>query len=136
MLIGIPSLLTGELLRWLDDAGHGDGIALVDAHFPHSRGRPSLAMPGVSLPQLTRAVCAVLPLDPEAPPALMRTPDGLPAVQAEALAEAGVAPDAARVLDRTAFYDEVSAALLVVRTGESRPYGNLVLVKGLAPEIP
>ena len=34
-------------------------------------------------------------------------------------------------LDRDAFYDRAQRAFALVRTGELRPYGNILLVKGV-----
>ena len=37
MLKHIPKLLTGELLKILNDMGHGDTLVLADANFPRRR---------------------------------------------------------------------------------------------------
>ena len=34
MLLGIPGILSGDLLKVLSDMGHGDEVAIVDANFP------------------------------------------------------------------------------------------------------
>jgi len=39
-------------------------------------------------------------------------------------------------LDRFAFYERARNAFAVVRTGEMRPYGNAILVKGVVNEYP
>ena len=39
-------------------------------------------------------------------------------------------------LDRFAFYERARNAFAVVRTGELRPYGNAILVKGVVNEYP
>lgn len=135
MLLGIDPLLTGGLLAGLDAMGHSDAVVLADAHFPAQRlGRRVIELPGVTTPALLRAVCSVLPLD-EAPALdLMATPDGetLP-VQKELAAAAGVGPDEVRFVDRFAFYDLAADAQLVVRTGETRTYGNALVRKGVVP---
>jgi L-fucose mutarotase len=133
MLQGIDPLLTGELLARLDAMGHSDGVCLADAHFPADRiADRLLVLPGVGTPDLLRAIRTVLPLDD--PPAvdLMASADGarLP-VQDALLAAAGVPDDQARFLDRHAFYDAAGSAYLVVRTGETRTYGNVLVRKGL-----
>ncbi|WP_029137760.1 RbsD/FucU family protein [Nakamurella lactea] len=144
MLNGIPSLLTGELLATLDAMGHSDAVVVADAHFPGAALADRLIdLPGVSTPQLVRAICAVLPLDDAPTLDLMQSADGvrLP-VQDELLAAAGLAgetavhtadePAAVRELDRFAFYEQAATAFAIVRTGELRPYGNAILRKGLA----
>ena len=133
MLEGIDPLLTGELLWRLDAMGHSDGIALVDAHYRHPRaGQPQLAFPGVGVTDLARAIGTVLPIDPEVAPTLMRAPDGPTDVQRELADVVGVPLGSLTLLDRYGFYDQVaSSAIVVVRTGERRTYGNVILYKGI-----
>jgi len=138
VLLGVDPLLTGELLAALDAMGHSDAVCLADAHFPASRlaaGRGGvLELPGVGTPQLLRAVCTVLPLDDAPSMVLMTSADGavLP-VQEHLVAAAGLGRDAVRFVDRHDFYDVAATAYLVVRTGETRTYGNVVVRKGVVP---
>jgi len=135
MLTGIDPLLVGPLLAQLDAMGHSDAVVLADAHFPAARvATRLLELPGVGTPALLAAICTVVPQDisDDGAPALdlMDTPDGtrLP-VQDELVAAAGGTEP--RMLDRFAFYDEARTAFLVVRTGETRTYGNAILRKGV-----
>jgi L-fucose mutarotase len=115
MLTGIHPLLVGPLLAQLDAMGHSDAVVLADAHFPAARvATRLLELPGVGTPALD----------------LMDTPDStrLP-VQDELVAAAGGGEP--RMLDRFAFYEEAQTAFLVVRTGETRTYGNAILRKGV-----
>jgi L-fucose mutarotase len=133
VLNGIDPLLTGELLAALDAMGHGDAVELADAHFPAARlGRRVLETPGVGTPGLLRAVCTVLPLDD--PPAvdLMASADGSVLDVQHALMEAaGQRSEAVRFLERFQFYDAAAGAYVVVRTGETRSYGNVLVRKGV-----
>ena len=133
MLMGLDPLLTGDLLAALDAMGHSDAVVLADAHFPAARlAERLIVLPGCTTPELLRAVCSVVPLD-EAPAVdLMTSADGhvLP-VQEELLSTAGIALHQAGFLDRQAFYDAAASAYVVVRTGETRPYGNALLRKGV-----
>jgi L-fucose mutarotase len=52
-------------------------------------------------------------------------------VQTAILEAAGCEPGSVRFLDRHDFYEAAKTAFLVVRTGETAPYGNAVLRKGL-----
>ncbi|MGV8979036.1 MAG: RbsD/FucU family protein [Cellulomonas sp.] len=132
MLNGVHPLLTGELLWRLDQMGHSDAVVVSDAHFPARRnGQHSLSMPGVMAPALVAAIVTVLPLDSGVAVDLMCTPDGLTTAQREMLAAAGVGVDDANQLERGEFYARADSAFLVVRTGETRPFGNLILRKGL-----
>ncbi|HET8599954.1 MAG TPA: RbsD/FucU domain-containing protein [Segeticoccus sp.] len=133
MLSGIHPLLSGELLHHLDAMGHSDAVVLADAHFPASRlGARCLTMPGVGTPQLLRAIRTVVPPDDAPAVDLMATADGstLP-VQDELVRAAGVDHSQVRSLERFAFYDAAGTAYLVVRTGETRTYGNVLLRKGV-----
>lgn len=133
MLLGVNPLLTGPVLLHLDAMGHSDAVAVVDAHFPASRiGRIVIDLPGTTSPAVLEAVRSVIPPD-EAPALdLMTSADGtvLP-VQHELAAAAGVGLDGVRFVDRFAYYDRVAGAQLVLRTGETRVYGNALWRKGL-----
>jgi len=131
VLSGINPLLTGPLLAHLDAMGHSDAVVLADAHFPaHRLGARVLDLPGVTTPDLMAAIRTVVPLDDAAAVDLMATPDGerLP-VQDGLIAAAGTQD--VRFLDRYAFYDAAAPAYLIVRTGETRVYGNAILRKGV-----
>lgn len=135
MLLGIDPLLTGRMLAALDSMGHSDAVVLADAHFPAERLADRLIeLPGVTTPDLLRAVCTVLPLDDAPALDLMATPDGevLP-VQKELTAAARLEAAEVRFVDRFAFYDLAADAYLVVRTGETRTYGNALVRKGVVP---
>ena len=132
MLTGVHPLLTGELLWRLDQMGHSDAVVITDAHFPARRnGQHSLVLPGIPAPDLIEAIVTVLPLDSGIAVDLMRTPDGLTPLQEEMLVAAGVGAAGADQLERAEFYARADAAFLAVRTGETRPFGNLILRKGL-----
>ena len=133
MLNSIHPLLTGSLLAHLDAMGHSDAVVLADAHFPADRlASRLLDFPGLSTPDVLAAVRTVIPLDD--PPAidLMTSADGtrLP-VQDELVAAAGASEQDVRFLDRHEFYDVAAEAYLIVRTGETRTYGNVILRKGV-----
>jgi L-fucose mutarotase len=131
VLSGIHPLLTGALLAHLDEMGHSDAVVLADAHFPaHRLAGRVLDLPTVTTPDLLAAVRTVLPLDDEPALDLMESADGgrLP-VQDALIAAAGT--DAVRLLERHAFYETAAGAYLIVRTGETRVYGNAILRKGV-----
>ena len=137
MLSGIDPLLTGDLLAALDAMGHGDAVVLADAHFPAARvARRLLVAPAVGTPDLLRAVRTVLPLDDDPAVDLMTSADGVPlTVQRELAAAAGTGLDEVRFLDRFEFYREAEQAFVVVRTGETRTYANVLVRKGVVTEV-
>lgn len=131
MLSGINPLLTGRLLCGLDQMGHSETVAIVDANFPaHRFPAPCVELPGIDVVRVTRAVREVFPLDPALAPVLMDSGAAeLPEVQ-RGLVQAA---DGGRptLVDRWAFYDLVDRARLVVSTGELRLWGNVLLAKGI-----
>ena len=132
MLLNINPLLTGELLKRLDEMGHSDYVLIADANFPAHRLDPhTVEYPGTTVPQVAAAICEVLPLDPDLPPALMdsqQTP--APAVQDEIRAAIGHASPP-RMVERWAYYDLAAGASVVVSSGELRLWANVILYKGL-----
>jgi L-fucose mutarotase len=133
VLTSIHPILTGELLAHLDAMGHSDAVVLADAHFPAARlADRLLVFPGLSTPDVLTAVRTVIPLDDAPGLDLMTSADGerLP-VQDQLIAAAGAGADDVRFLDRHAFYDAAGLAYLIVRTGETRTYGNAILRKGV-----
>ena len=133
MLQGTNPLLTWQLLKHLDEMGHSEAVVVVDAHFPAAGLAERLVtLPGTTAPQVVAAIRSVLPLDDVLPLDLMTSADGsVLDVQRELLASAGIAEDDARFVDRYAFYDVAATGYVIVRTGESRKYGNAIRRKGL-----
>jgi L-fucose mutarotase len=133
VLTSIHPILTGDLLAHLDAMGHSDAVVLADAHFPAARlADRLLVFPGLPTPDVLTAVRTVIPLDDAPGLDLMTSADGerLP-VQEQLIAAAGAGADDVRFLDRHAFYDVAAEAYLIVRTGETRTYGNAILRKGV-----
>ncbi|RIJ71062.1 transport protein RbsD/FucU [Nakamurella silvestris] len=133
MLKGISPILTGALLAHLDAMGHSDAVVVVDAHFPAARIAQRLVeLPGLSSTAVMRAVGTVLPLDDAPCLDLMAHLDGETlAIHDELTSAAGAADDQIRHLDRHTFYDAARSAYVIVRTGETRTYGNAILRKGV-----
>jgi len=133
VLKGIHPILSGELLAHLDAMGHSDAVVLADAHFPADRlAHRLLTFPGLSTPDVLAAVRTVIPLDDQPSLDLMSSADGtrLP-VQEELISAAGATEEDVQFLDRHDFYDVAANAFIIVRTGETRTYGNVILRKGV-----
>ena len=103
--------------------------------------RPIL-LAGIDLPTAVDAVCQLMPLDYFIPcPARYMSPSegaSLPPLGAQCHQELTDAihrhaPSiAVEPLERFAFYDEAGKAFAVVQcVGERRPYGNVILTKGV-----
>ena len=140
MLKSIDPLLTGSLLRILDDMGHSDVLAVVDRNFPaHRYGVPVVDLRGTDTAGAARAVLSVFPLDGhvDAPVSRMQV-DGAPEEVTAATAVLQRAGDAAEGspvvivgVERFAFYDLAEEAHAVVQTGETVPYSCYLLRKGV-----
>jgi L-fucose mutarotase len=124
--------------------GHGDELAIVDAHFPAARtaaraGARLVQLAGATLPDAARAVLALMPLDDagDGPAAHTMQVSGDPHAVPPAVADLqAVLRDAserpATALERFAFYARAERAFAVFVTGESRTYANVLLRKGVA----
>ena len=144
MLRRISPILSPDLLHALAAMGHGDDIVLGDANFPAaSLGPAALRLDGLSATDVLRAVLEVMPLDSFVPaPALtmqvVGDPDAVPPVKAEFQAiidDVADHPSQIATLERFAFYERAKDAFVIVQTGETRLYGNIILKKGvIAPD--
>jgi L-fucose mutarotase len=142
MLKNVPLLLTPDALHALSSMGHGDDVAIVDANFPGAHlarkgGARLVQLAGASATQALHAVLQVLPLDNFSSHAawtmqVVGDTGAVPLPVAEfavELAQAGEAP--AATLERFDFYQHVESAFLILSTGDSRKYGNILLRKGV-----
>ena len=140
MLKGIDPLLSGDLLRILDDMGHGDRLLLVDRNYPAaSSGRPVVRLGEVTVLRAAEAILSVLPLDSfnthplermeveDDPSRTTPTQDALLELASRAdgrSLEYGVVP-------RLDFYERARECYAVVHTLDSVPYGCFILHKGV-----
>lgn len=133
MLEGIHPLLTGELLLHLDRMGHSDAVVVADAHFPAwGIGARVVDLPGTTTPEVVAAIRTVLPLDDAPGLDLMESADGeVLDVQHELMTAAGTVPETTRFVERFDYYAVAKDAYVLVRTGETRKYGNALLRKGV-----
>ncbi len=140
MLRGLNPLLSPDLLHALRAMGHGDDIVIADANFPaHSNGQRVVRLDGITATAALEAVLQVMPLDIYVPdPALtmevVGNPSEIPPVVAEFQRIVDeVADNPARIsgLERHAFYERARGAFVILQTGETRLYGNILLKKGV-----
>ncbi len=142
MLKNVPPLLTPDALHALASMGHGDEVAIVDANFPATRvarqgGARLIQLAGASATEVLKAVLQVLPLDNFVPQAawtmqVVGDATAVPEPVAEfaaALQQAGEQP--AVSLERFDFYERAQSAFVILRSGEARKYGNILLRKGV-----
>jgi len=125
--------------------GHGDEIAIVDANFPAASLGPRLIeVRGASSPDVLDAVLTLFPLDTAVVPAVFTMeviddPNAVPAPVmdfAEIFTRHRLGDCEIGALERHAFYARAKRAFALARTGEMRPYGNILLVKGVVNRYP
>lgn len=140
MLKGIDPLLSGELLRILDEMGHGDQLLLVDRNYPAvATGRPVIRLGESGVVRAMTALLSVFPLDEfvERPLERMEV-DGDPArttPEQDAVLELARAnhplPLEWGVVPRLEFYERARGCRAVVHTLEPQPWGCFILTKGV-----
>ena len=146
LLKNIDPIVPADLLYVLRSMGHGDRLCICDCNFPASEvaakttsGR-HIVLSGVDLPRALEAICSLLPLDGfvDTPATVMGPQEGaeLPPAGEEVHSESAavVAKHSGFTLqpiERFDFYDEARTTFAVVQTLERRPYGNVILQKGV-----
>ena len=127
MLKGIPSIISPELLKILDEMGHGDEIVIGDGNFPAaSMGARVVRADGHGVPELLDAILKLFPLD-----AYVDAPviwDDFKRIVDE--------HGGARIehIERFAFYERAKKAYAIIASGESAIYANVILKKGVVKE--
>lgn len=140
MLKGIDPLLNGELLKILDEMGHGDELLVVDRNYPAAAsGKPLVRLGDVGVVRAVSAILGVFPLDEflEFPLERMEV-DGDPTVTTR---EQDLILEEARrnhprplewgIIPRLDFYGRARNAFAIVHTLEPQPWGCFVLTKGV-----
>lgn len=140
MLKGIDPLLSGDLLKILDDMGHGDQLLLVDRNYPAAAsGKPVIRLGEVSVLRAAAAILSVFPLDSFIAHPLERMevdddPTKTTSTQ-DALLELANASEGRDleygIIPRLDFYHRAKAAYAVVHTLDTQPYGCFILQKGV-----
>lgn len=140
MLIGIPPILSPELLKVLMEMGHGDEIVLADANFPAaSYAQRLVRADGHGIPELLSAVLQLLPLDRyvDSPVGLMGVVPGdtvIPGIwdkYREIIKVMTNEDHAVEKMERFEFYHRAKSAYAIVATGERAQYANIILKKGV-----
>ncbi|HEV2136072.1 MAG TPA: RbsD/FucU domain-containing protein [Terracidiphilus sp.] len=145
MLKTLSKLHTPELLHTLASMGHGDEIALVDSNFPAvSHAQRVVRLDGADLSSTLEACLQLMPLDNFVREAAFRmqqvhAPDEIPEVQKdcqEIVDRMEGKHVALTGISREEFYERARKAFAVVITGEQRPYGCILLKKGVVFPVP
>ncbi len=138
MLKNIDPVLTGALLKALDEMGHGEKLALVDRNYPSlSSGAPVIHLGEIGIVRAAEAVFGVFPLDSfiDTPLSRMQADDNSPATAThqgvlEVASRNHPSPLEFRLIPRPDFYLEAQECLLVVQCLETAPYSCFIAQKG------
>lgn len=140
MLKHIPAVLPPDLVKYMMEMGHGDTLVIADAHFPaHSCGQRVVNCCGVGAEQLLDAILQLMPLDRyvPAPITLMQLVEG------ETIGQPPIWGRYRRILaqyqplvqiqwaERFAYYEMSRRAYVIVQSGETAQYANILLQKGV-----
>lgn len=143
MLKGISPVLSPDLLKALAEMGHSDRLVIADGNFPaESIGRNSIVIraDGHGVPEILDAVLALLPLDSyvEKPVSLMAVMEsdtcGTPSIwntYKEIIEKYEPENNGVLMVDRFDFYEQAKEAYLIIATGETAIYANIMLQKGV-----
>ena len=142
MLKGIPSILSPELLKVLDEMGHSDEIVIADGNFPGaSHAQRLIRLDGHNVPEILNAVLQLFPLDRyvAAPVALMEVVKGDPVVpviweEYKKIIAAHEEDIQIENIERFAFYERAKKAYAVITTSEKALSANIILKKGVVTE--
>ena len=145
MLKGIPKIISPELLKALCEMGHGDTLCIADGNFPaETMGKNAIVIraDGHGVPELLDAILTLMPLDTyvEKPVSLMElVPSDVGRIETpiwdtykEIIGKHDSRGDKTVAhVERFAFYEKSKDCYVIIATGESAVYANIILQKGV-----
>ncbi len=141
MLKKIPKIISPELMKIMMEMGHSDVLILADVNYPaQSNAKRILRAEGIEIPELLEAILQYFPLDSFVadPVKLMRHMDTEPEPDIWETYDAIIrrhdkekAFNEFGFIDRLPFYEESQKAYVIVQTGTTARYANIVLQKGV-----
>lgn len=145
MLKGISPRLSPDMLSALYRMGHGDEVVIGDGHFPAEAFASHCVVraDGLTVAQLLEAILPLFELDAyvEAPMVTMEAVPGdsldprIEAAYREIADRNGYAKAKLDRLERFAFYDRAKQAFLIIQSGDTAKYANIILKKGVTPQV-
>lgn len=146
MLVGVPKILSPEIISTLCEMGHSDVIVIGDANFPGKKfaiegNCKFLRADGISGTDLLDAILSVIPCDTyvEHPIKLMQTMEcdqGLKILIWEEYKKIVQKHElrgekAIGFVERFSFYEEAKKAYCIIQSGEEAVYANVMIQKGV-----
>ncbi|MDE0570228.1 MAG: L-fucose mutarotase [Verrucomicrobiales bacterium] len=142
MLIGISPLISPELLKTLSLMGHGDEIVFADAHFPAESLDPKcIRADGLKISALLEAILPLFALDDfvTSPATMMATVEGdetnhnIENEYSKIIQKHHTKGLKIGKLERFSFYERSRSAFVIIASGDTEKYANLILKKGVTP---
>ena len=141
MLKRIPKIISPELMKCMMEMGHADTMILADANFPGtSHAKRIIRMDNVEIPELLEAILPYFPLDNFIPDPVKLMPN-LPSEPVPQIWETyreilkknneEEAFEDFAFIDRLPFYEVAEQAYVIVHTGDTSRYANIILQKGV-----
>ena len=143
MLYHIPDVLSPQLLKILQEMGHGDRICIGDGNFPGAEiarksGAQLIQLPGNGVCKILDAILRFCPLDDhiDTPVVLMQNPPTeecpIHDVYREMIAKYDRrGGQAVKLVERFAFYEEAKQCCAVIMSTETATWANVILQKGV-----
>lgn len=141
MLRNIPKIIDPDLMKYLMEMGHSDKLLITDANFPaKAHAKRFIRMDSVEITDLLTAILPYYPLDNfvEHPVSLMKNLPSEPVPEIwECFRHLILKFDEEKAfveftfLDRLPFYELAADAYVVVQTGTTSRYANIILQKGV-----
>jgi L-fucose mutarotase len=132
-------LIHPEILSALGRSGHGGQVLISDGHFPHSTGAHPAATriwlnlsPGhLDATEILKVIAGAITVDS----AQVMAPDSGPEPAAHADFRAALPGVTVGLLHRWDFYAACKgdSVALVIASGDTRPFANILLTQGLRP---
>ncbi len=143
MLKHIPDILSPELLKALQEMGHGDRLCIGDGNFPgssiaKSSGAALIDLSGHGICEILEAILKFVPLDDfvETPVLLMQNPpeEACPIHESYKNIISRYDDRGEGVIgkaERFAFYEQAEKCYAILLTGEKATWANVILQKGV-----
>ena len=139
MLIGIPKIITPELMKVMMEMGHGDELVLADGNFPAAANAQRLIRcDGLGTKELLQVILKFFPLEYRREvAALMQIPPELnlvTSIQAdyiEIMQETIGKQPVVKYEQRDDFYARSRNAFAIVATGETARFASIIIRKGI-----
>lgn len=140
MLKNIPKIISPNLLKILDEMGHGDELVIADGNFPgNSISQNVVRADGHGVSEVLDAILKLLPLDTYADynvglMEVCKGDDVVPVIwdtYKQILKENVSEKVIIKNFERFEFYEQAKKSYCVISTSEGALYGNVILKKGV-----